>query len=154
MKSEEEIKTITNAVNENIQIMYSQSVIDDFQAEIKQLKKENEELKEERLEIARLFDKTCRCDDLKEDNAKCQYFNEDCISIRHCMKKFRSLKDNYKQALEKIREIAKKINEGKCISVKDGECSNKDGLCWNDPYISYSCGLDKILDKINEVLND
>ena len=60
----------------------------------------------------------------------------------------------YRQALEEIREIAKKANEGECISAKNGECRNENGVCWNDPYMSCSCGLDKILDKINEVLND
>lgn len=77
--------------------------------QLKRLQEENDELKQERLEVARLFDKTCRCDDLQAGTAKCQYFNNDCISIRHCMKKFRSLKDSYKQALKEIRKEANRL---------------------------------------------
>lgn len=77
MKSEEEIIKITNAENENIKIIYSQSVVDDLQTKIKRLKKENEEL----LNIAN---------------------NGGALLIAEKVKT-----NKYKQALEEIREIAK-----------------------------------------------
>lgn len=67
--------------------------------QFKHLQIENEELKKWKENVANLFDKTCRCKYLNEENAHCSFYNKECIAINQCLYK-------NQQTLTEIKEIA------------------------------------------------
>lgn len=98
---------------------------------------ECEELKEWKEKVVNLFNKTCRCKYLNEENAYCSFYNKKCIgAINKCLYK-------NQQALTEIKEITEicckttdckkckffEICENNCVDVilqKISECEGND----------------------------
>ena len=152
---------ITNAVNENTNIVYSQKVVDDLLAENKRLEKENDELKE-KVNNYRLygsptviqpnnhtnteFDLLCqKNENLEQENEQLKAENDrqkDTIIYLQNYDMCHKTLIQYKQALEEIREIAKNACKG-CTS----EC---DCIIDDEPCKYY--GFYHIRELIDEVL--
>ena len=70
--------------------------------QLKQLKAENDELKKWKETVVELFERTCRCKYLNEENNHCGFYNRKCIGcLNQCLYK-------NQQALTEIKEIAEK----------------------------------------------
>lgn len=87
----------------------------ELQQQLDKLKVENDELKKWRETVVELFEKTCRCKYLNEENAHCSFYDRECISINQCLYK-------NQQTLAKIKEIAEENKEtaqykGICFSI-------------------------------------
>jgi hypothetical protein len=103
-----------------------------------ELEQENKELKEWKDKVVKLFESACRCKYLNEETDICSYTNEKCININKCAYKYQELSDIYRSALEEINKIA----EPRFVNGLNEEAD----LC--------NLAMDRIQNKINEVLND
>ena len=75
--------------------------------QIDKLEQENQEMKEWKESVVKLFESACRCKYLNEETDICSYTNEKCININKCVYKYQELSDIYRSALEEIREYCK-----------------------------------------------
>lgn len=99
--------------------------------QLDQLKAENEELKKWQENVVNMFDKTCRCKYLNEENAHCSFYNKECIAINQCL--YRN-----QQTLTEIKEIihfnkTNRLSGGAYISIeqilqKISECEGNNEL--------------------------
>lgn len=103
---------------------------DCYYKQLARKEQECEELKKWKENVINLFNKTCRCKYLNEENAHCSFYNKECIAINQCLYK-------NQQTLAKIKEIAEK-------EVKYAP----DGETFARPEIK------QILQKISEVGNE
>jgi hypothetical protein len=103
---------------------------------IDKLEQENKELKEWKDKVVKLFESACRCKYLNEESDICSYTNKKCININKCVYKYQELSENYRSALEEIKEIA--------MGIMDDDID--EGSAYYD--------ADQIINKINEVLNE
>lgn len=99
----------------------------------------------------RLFDRTCRCKYLNEENAICKETGKECVSIVGC-------RDRYKQALEEIKEILKHYSEttlGELQSDGTFRYLLNNNSINGKQYLTYDPRpAKKGLQKINEVVKD
>ena len=73
--------------------------IKELQAELKRKEQECEELKEWKEKVVNLFNKTCRCKYLNEENNHCGFYNRKCIGyLNQCLYK-------NQQTLTEIKDI-------------------------------------------------
>ena len=95
------------------QIVDLNKMVDTKEQECDQLKVENDELEKWKENVANLFDKTCRCKYLNEENAHCSFYNKECIAINQCLYK-------NQQTIIEIKEIALGVrNYLDCPSPRD-----------------------------------
>lgn len=74
-----------------------------LQTELDQLKAENDELKKWKETVVELFERTCRCKYLNEENNHCSFYNRKCIGrLNQCLYK-------NQQTLTEIKEIAEEL---------------------------------------------
>lgn len=98
-----------------------------------ELKAENVELKKWKETVVELFERTCRCKYLNEENNHCGFYNRKCIGrLNQCLYK-------NQQALTEIKEIVET-----CCKIADCKKCNFFAICENN------C-VDVILQKISEV---
>ena len=101
--------------------------------QLDQLEAENVELKKWKETVVELFERTCRCKYLNEENNHCGFYNRKCIGrLNQCLYK-------NQQALTEIKEIVET-----CCKIADCKKCNFFAICENN------C-VDVILQKISEV---
>lgn len=95
--------TRCNPVNCKLYTIDELSTIIELQEQLDQLKAENEELKKWKETVVGLFERTCRCKYLNEENNHCGFYNRKCIGrLNQCLYK-------NQQALTEIKEIAENV---------------------------------------------
>ena len=118
--------------------------IKELQAGLKRKEQECEELKKWKETVVELFERTCRCKYLNEENNHCGFYNRKCIGrLNQCLYK-------NQQALTEIKEIAEKIDDSGGCAYGDYDCDNCSSL-EQETVCTYKVKK-LILQKISEVL--
>ena len=94
----------------------------DLVKQLDQLKAENDELKKWKETVVELFERTCRCKYLNEENNHCGFYNRKCIGrLNQCLYK-------NQQTLIEIKKIAEKIDDSSGCAYGDYDCDNCSSL--------------------------
>jgi len=117
---------------------------------VTKLKQENEELKEGYIKLQIAFNAEQENEELRIQNSN---FDNQLYRANEMLSNCNSKLQDYKQALEEIREIAENSCSIPCADCCY-DCENCEDEITNNGETCMQYGLDKITNKINEVLGN